>query len=62
MDWTLWQVLEARRRLHWLASEMQMGLAVVDIQQLAELEELIWLRKVAVDEQLLEAPRYVRRA
>jgi hypothetical protein len=52
-------VLGAHRHLQWLGSEMQMGLAVVDIQRLVELEELIWSWRVAVDEQLLEVPLYV---
>jgi hypothetical protein len=33
MDWTLWQMLVAHMHLHWLGSEMQLELAVVDIQQ-----------------------------
>lgn len=59
MDLTLWQVLAAHRHLQWLGSEMQMRLAVVDIQQLVELEELICSWRVVVDEQLLEVLLHV---
>jgi hypothetical protein len=47
MDLTLW-VLQEYRGLQWLASEMQMGLAVADIPQSVERVGLICSWKVAV--------------